>query len=391
MKKVIVFIIVALVILGVFATIFLFPESSDTEKMTNPEARIEIEKVELGEITINQGDTIHFSAINSSDRDGKIEEYNWNFDDGTKSEEVDPEHSYDEPGEYTVTLTVTDNDGNENVTIIKINVVNAIPVAIAKIQNHPGPKSGMIPFRHSIQFDGTDSYDSDGNITSWTWDFGDGNSSEICSPRHQYSELGEFNTTLTITDNDGEIALAYLDIEIIKRTYEIKWNIFVNEINESGYTLDGQSSELTKAVQQTQLSKIELNLTWDDPQPFWEDNQTEGRDKFELKYITPENATQFKNSTSEKIILSINYKSPLSTKVYNTNTKDDAIDQAYNDVKFTNDGSGDWKFNITALECKGGNWINDQFDLDIGNTWSFKIYIYYFDYELTEITYDQLE
>lgn len=47
------------------------------------------------------------------------------------------------------------------------------------------------------------SRDSDGSISSWSWDFGDGNSSSQRSPIHTYGSLGTYNVTLTVTDNEG--------------------------------------------------------------------------------------------------------------------------------------------------------------------------------------------
>ena len=56
-------------------------------------------------------DTITFDASGCSDSDGSIVSYSWDFGDGTTSASVNPLHSYDQEGSYTVTLTITDNDG----------------------------------------------------------------------------------------------------------------------------------------------------------------------------------------------------------------------------------------------------------------------------------------
>ena len=47
------------------------------------------------------------------------------------------------------------------------------------------------------------SFDLDGNITSWSWDFGDGNVSSIPNPNHQYSSNGIYEVSLELTDDDG--------------------------------------------------------------------------------------------------------------------------------------------------------------------------------------------
>lgn len=57
---------------------------------------------------------ISFDGAASSDPDGTIALYTWNFGDGGKAEGMEATHSYSLPGEYTVTLTVTDNEGATN-------------------------------------------------------------------------------------------------------------------------------------------------------------------------------------------------------------------------------------------------------------------------------------
>jgi PKD repeat protein len=55
---------------------------------------------------------IVFNASGSYDIDGIIVSYQWDFGDGTTGSGVSPEHVYENPGEYTVTLVITDNNGN---------------------------------------------------------------------------------------------------------------------------------------------------------------------------------------------------------------------------------------------------------------------------------------
>ncbi|GAG05822.1 unnamed protein product, partial [marine sediment metagenome] len=55
----------------------------------------------------------------------------------------------------------------------------------------------------SLTFDGTDSYDLDGTIVSYEWDFGDGESDTGSTPSHTYHSTGTYDVNLTVTDNDG--------------------------------------------------------------------------------------------------------------------------------------------------------------------------------------------
>jgi PKD repeat protein len=55
--------------------------------------------------------TVNFFSSGSEDPDGSILEYMWKFADGSISTDLNPTHTYTEPGGYPVTLMVTDNDG----------------------------------------------------------------------------------------------------------------------------------------------------------------------------------------------------------------------------------------------------------------------------------------
>jgi PKD repeat protein len=69
------------------------------------------------------------------------------------------------------------------------------------IANPGGPYTGTVGV--PVQFDGSGSYDSDGTIVSYDWDFGDGNSGTGAKPTHTYADTVIYMVTLTVTDNDG--------------------------------------------------------------------------------------------------------------------------------------------------------------------------------------------
>ncbi|TRZ49352.1 MAG: PKD domain-containing protein, partial [Dehalococcoidia bacterium] len=123
--------------------------------------------------TVNIDETLSFDASESYDSDGSIVAYSWDFGDGTAATGVTAEHAYSEAGTYTVTLTVTDNDGVTDTTTATISATtppapNQSPVASFT-------KSAETVFRgESFYFDASESYDSDGSIVAYSWDFGDG-------------------------------------------------------------------------------------------------------------------------------------------------------------------------------------------------------------------------
>jgi len=178
-------------------------------------------------------DVIHFTDT-SIDRDGTIASWNWDFGDGNTSALQNPTHKYTDEGTYHVTLTVKDDDGASNSLSKDVIVNNVPPVADAD-----GPYNGTTDY--AIQFNGLGSYDSDGVIVSYAWNFGDGNTGSGVHPTHRYSKYGVYNVTLTVTDDDGFIdtdgTLAIInkgtppivqllyptDGEIVKGTVTVKW------------------------------------------------------------------------------------------------------------------------------------------------------------------------
>ncbi|MEJ2455566.1 MAG: PKD domain-containing protein [Candidatus Thiodiazotropha sp.] len=145
------------------------------------------------------GVAISFSSGGSSDSDGSIVGFSWSFGDGTGSSQANPTHTYSAAGSYSVSLTVTDNGGATGSDITSASVAaapNQAPTADAN-----GTYSGTTG--NPISFFSTGSSDSDGTITSYLWDFGDGATSTSANPSHSYAAAGSFSVTLTVTDNDG--------------------------------------------------------------------------------------------------------------------------------------------------------------------------------------------
>ncbi|MFZ4893545.1 PKD domain-containing protein [Plantibacter sp. Mn2098] len=141
--------------------------------------------------------TGHFDASSSVDSDGTIASYAWDFGDGSTGTGITADHAYAAGGTYTVTLTVTDNQGATGTLQHPITVVapNVLPTA----------SFTATPMNLSVQFDASASVDSDGTIASYAWDFGDGATGTGVNPVHVYATAGTFPVALTVTDNRGGI------------------------------------------------------------------------------------------------------------------------------------------------------------------------------------------
>jgi len=151
-----------------------------------------------------QGRTCTFDGTGSSDpEDGAVTSYAWDLGDGASASADVFEHRYEAPGEYTVTLRVTDVGGQAG---------EAAATIVAD-----DPPAALVSFTcDSLEctFSAADSTDDDG-IVEFRWDFGDGNQAAGSSPgpvTHEYAEAGEYPATLTITDTRGQQATAEAEV-----------------------------------------------------------------------------------------------------------------------------------------------------------------------------------
>jgi len=120
----------------------------------------------------------------------------WDFGDGTNSTAMNPAHQYTVAGTYSVTLTVTNSAGSDTETATNYITITPPPPVAAFSGT---PLSGATPL--TVVF--TDA--STNSPTSWSWNFGDGDStnSTVQNPVHRYTSVGTFNVTLTVTNAYG--------------------------------------------------------------------------------------------------------------------------------------------------------------------------------------------
>lgn len=148
--------------------------------------------------TQKQGKVVNFSSAGSSDPDGTIAAYKWDFADGTApSSSANPGHVYANPGTYQVALTVTDDTGDSTTTTVTVVVVaNQAPTAVI----NAAPQSGPRPL--AVTFSSAGSADPDGTFST-SWNFGNGNTSTAANPTTTYNTDGVYTATLTVTDDNG--------------------------------------------------------------------------------------------------------------------------------------------------------------------------------------------
>ena len=176
-----------------------------------------------------------FDASSSSDDNG-ITSYSWNFGDGATASGKTTTHTYTTDGTYNATLTIVDSsnqlDSFTRTITVTESAVDEAPIAAFSTD----VSSGDVAL--TVNFDASSSSD-DIEITSYSWNFGDGSS--LVSGKaveHVYEIAGNYTATLTVSDSSNQ-------------TDSITQNIVVNEvITNSAPTADFtiEASEFTVTV-----------------------------------------------------------------------------------------------------------------------------------------------
>ena len=119
--------------------------------------------------------------------------------------------------------------GDDSTGIISVTAANQPPVALFKFE----PNTGSAPCE--ICFDASSSYDLDGHIVSYDWDFGDGSAGDGVNTCHTYTYRGDFLVTLRVTDNDGlsDTATAQIKLQAATAVYPPINVLLKREINRS--------------------------------------------------------------------------------------------------------------------------------------------------------------
>ena len=148
------------------------------------------------------GEPVLFTARASLDPRTSIASYAWDFGDETLGRGQTFSHTYVQTGSYSILLTLRDDKGGVAHVVKNLRViVNALPRVDFSVRSKAGKR--ILQSLDPIMFI-DESYDPDGEVVSWKWDFGDGATSSQQSPSHTYVHCGDYVVGLDVTDNSGE-------------------------------------------------------------------------------------------------------------------------------------------------------------------------------------------
>jgi len=152
------------------------------------------------DIEVNLGEEVLLEG-SATDNVG-IVSYVWTFNDGGEKvtrEGDSVEYLFVDSGDHTVTLTVADGGGNEDYDYLIVTVIpNEFPVAEA------GPSERTVPEDVPVQFDGTDSYDEDGEVAEYFWEIVELDLTFTEAEfTYTFAEPGQYEVVLVVEDNFG--------------------------------------------------------------------------------------------------------------------------------------------------------------------------------------------
>ena len=195
-----------------------------------------------GDSSVNEGDTATFNAIATDPGDDTIT-YIWDFGDGSEqlavsNEQLPVSHVYADNGDYTVTLTVRDEDDGETLSTLDVRVNNVAPT-FTEVNGETEVNEGEV-----VNYSAAATDPGDDELT-YTWSFDGGTSQvDMADVNHIFAQDGTYDATVTVTDDDGASTTRTLSVT-------------VNNVAPSIETDDSRAGE--------EGSFVEFNATISDP------------------------------------------------------------------------------------------------------------------------------
>jgi len=171
-----------------------------------------VPRFEYGPFEPEAGEPVLLDASGTSDPDGTVVEYWWDFGDGSIDIGNPISHIYAEGGTYDVSLTVADDDGDTTTRVQSIMIFAADTTPTASFTWAPISDAGtqlMRPLRAGdrARLDASSSLDPDGSIVEYAWDLESDGSFDlrVDNPRVSIEPLtaGTWPVTLRVTDDTG--------------------------------------------------------------------------------------------------------------------------------------------------------------------------------------------
>ena len=346
---------------------------------------------------VQEGEMITFDGRESVPVEGVITAFKWDFGDGNSAETIIgfTSHRYESAGEYTVTLTVENDQGGDDSTSVFVRV-NALPVLELK---YPANVSSG----DTVQLDASNSYDPEGADLAFSWDLniysdfdGDGGMDNDDQETEEIvyiptNKSGVITGKLTISDYDGASVSEIFTINVTTRKFQVDWVETTVEFEWDGYLEQGErwGANITPGEGGRIIAyEAILELAQDPVAP--QDNFTvfvEVRDDGYNKKADTEagNITQNEQTRAEMMDEGLN---PIGiSEIMEADSAEELLNSLLNQpgARF---GQGEWIWGVIAQQADPDPVIDGIPDPDPGNDWELTVRITILQPRLVEIAWE---
>ncbi len=150
--------------------------------------------------------TVNFSGILSSDKDGTIKKYEWDFGDGGSAVGEAVSHTFNTAGSFPVVLRVTDDGGatdtaTQTIVVLPAEEPGGGTGSGPTVSFTATPLTGQVPL--TVTFNASASSYPGHELTSYTWNFGDATTGTGITTTHIYGTAGTYVVVLTVIASDN--------------------------------------------------------------------------------------------------------------------------------------------------------------------------------------------
>ena len=342
---------------------------------------------------IQEGEMVTLDARDSSPVEGVITNYAWDFGDGTTAETVVgfTSHSYLSYGQYTVRLTVTNDQGGTDDALATIIVNGAPSVNISMPSTVRAGDAALL--------DASASFDPEGNELSYQWDLntledsdGDGNPSNDADETTptvllDTSTSGFIYGSLRVDDGAGASAVETFEINVTARTFQVTWITETYEVSWDEYLEQGDSwsGNMTPGdIGRVMSFNAILELDQDVAPPH--DNFTLAVNIVEDNYnrrVATEAGNYSTNEPARAEMSEEGMNMRGEDGMYTSDSAEELLRLLLNS-KESGNGQGPWVWTVVAQQSDPDAFIG-EIDPDPGNDWTLTVEVVVMRPSLTEV------
>ena len=363
------------------AILMLMPGCLDT----TPE-EISGVQIQLPTGAVIEGDTAILMASGPNPAGAK---YLWDFGDGSGGTGENLHHIIVDEGQYTIVLKVVVEEGRIGTASESIEILHRNESPVASLDSTYGGEGQNVKVNSLVFFDGGSSSDPDGDVLSFEWDFGDGNTGEGLRPNHFYDTVGNFTVTLTVEDTGNLSSTVETWVLVSMRTFSVAFTEYTITIDPLlGYT-EEQDETMEQHTYPYNLTSVSYNLQWVEDEELDANNDLiDYPDNFTLHVQTNYLLNKTVSGTSGDLTLNFDALGTLPTNVVISmesflEVSDYLFQNGYTSAK----GQGPWETSIICNEASSITdlGLNSILDTDDGNDWFLNVEYHYYSATITEI------